>query len=321
MRGVHVTAAGAISHVSQMAILYLHGFYITRTIADSLERDPKGAYLLEGTLNVTNNAHQTTLGPASLGYLYLPRDRPTVGARWKTGGEEYVVIEASGSQVGLRTSDALRSFHVNKSCALPSNYQALGARGVSFPVSSPACPSGIGRAHICDSIAGTARSVSMKEIRRLQGGRARDYPKASPDPEKVDRISPGTQPAVQLYLVGIAIGAYFVLCPHVDSPQVVSYPVSPRFWGCRNRCLGMPATRRPLPRPGQRRHRRRRQQTNMGTPSNVRNDGRTQNGRAPLMGELPNESAPPKGNHIENADKSAMAPTQEGRGPSPNQLE
>ena len=107
----------------------------------------------------------------------------------------------------------------------------------------------------------------MRDFWFLQGGHFDDYPKASAEPEIVSRILSGIQPAVRLYLVGLALGSYFVLCSHGDSSHFGKQdtPIS------SGSPLYVDMPRPPHPRA----HQRRRQMTNN------RNDRNGRNGRNP----------------------------------------
>ena len=103
---------------------------------------------------------------------------------------------------------------------IPTNYQVFNTRGVSFPISNYTCPAGIGHTLILDPQHCKVRTLSMTECWKLQGGSLEDYPKGPNEPEILGRILGGTHWGLQLYMAGLAYGAFFSLYSLVDSPNV-----------------------------------------------------------------------------------------------------
>ena len=105
----------------------------------------------------------SVLEPTGLGYIHLPRDRPSLGARWQKSGTEYVVKYTHDNKVTVHSPLRELVFNVADGKLLPTNYQVFSTQGVSFPVARESWPSGLGHTLIFDSNLGRARSLSMKE--------------------------------------------------------------------------------------------------------------------------------------------------------------
>ena len=216
LRSIHVSVLGKVPPKSQMAILYLLEVYLPLSITNIMDYKPIDVNLLEGDFQVKSASPVSVFEPTGLGYIHIPRDRVSLGVRWQRLGVEYVVKSANKGKVVVRSPLKELSFNLEEGKCLPTNYQVFSPHGVSFPVSTESWPSGIGHTLIFDSSLGRVRSLSMMECWLLQGGAVSDYPRASASTETVNRILEGTQPALQLYLAGLAVGTYFHLSSHED---------------------------------------------------------------------------------------------------------
>ena len=78
-----------------MANQYLLDVSSPQTIFDSLECEPEGAVFLEGNLPITSHRSNNVTEPEGLGYIHLPRDKPTYGARLATRKGERVLLDIS----------------------------------------------------------------------------------------------------------------------------------------------------------------------------------------------------------------------------------
>ena len=200
-----------------MAILYLLDAHPHQAIFDSLEHIPADVNVAEGELNIARTFPDSVLEPVGVGFIHLPRDKPSDGGRWLKGGAECAIASCDGDAVKVRPIRNWEFPPAHWGELLPANYQVFHPCGVSFPIAAPSCPSGMGRTLILDSNTGLVRSLSMKGCWRFQGGTSGCFPTSPSVTETSNRILPGKKTASQLYLVGLAAGAFFVLGSHLDS--------------------------------------------------------------------------------------------------------
>ena len=170
LRNIHISGRGKVDQRSQMASLYLLFVCVPQSIYDCLDPSDVSQNFLEGNLNVTSGHPTSVVGPESIGYIHLDRDRPTTGTRWSRRGTEHVVQQVSGDRIEVRVGENLSWRNLSEVKLIPANYQVFNTRGVSFPVSQRSCPSGIGHTLILDPHHCKVRALSMKECWKLQGG-------------------------------------------------------------------------------------------------------------------------------------------------------
>ena len=219
---MRISGRGKVTQNSQMAPVFILEVVLPVSIFDCM--DPQGSpqVFLEGQLNITSASNALVTEPESLGYLHLPRDRPTRGARWKIKNTEYIVNSVGQNQLELSGGKSLFCRNLSGGRLIPTNYQVFNTRGVSFPVSDYTCPAGIGHTLILDPQRCKVRTLSVMECWKLQGGSPEDYPLESNVPETLERILGGTHWGLQLYMAGLAYGTFFSLYSLVDSPNVGS---------------------------------------------------------------------------------------------------
>ena len=151
MRRVHVSGRGGAPVSSRMVILLLLDLALPVSVADCLEAASGETEFLEGTVAITTVSTQHVTEPESLGYIHLPRGKPSCGVRWRVKDKEHVVSARQGGMVTAWGGKRLRSSKSGDGDILPTNYQVCNVRGVSFSVSSKVYPSGMGHTLIFDS--------------------------------------------------------------------------------------------------------------------------------------------------------------------------
>ena len=157
----------------------------------------------------------------------------------------------------------------------------------------------------------------MMECRRQQGGKTSDFPECGDISETVERILAGVQPALQNFLAGIALGAYFTLGSHEDVSVWNGFPLSPQVALSICEVLDMPAP----PRNGFRRNARQGRQNRPARGHNDRSIGLSRNSQrrqyhrtetisrdlVRLLRHGPRRNGPPFPSRLEDGASTSLA--------------